>query len=871
MTTTLFPRAQAPVTITNYRFRSPQLRKQAEAALTTLRAHNRQGRRLKTATLGGEPEQSFEQALASLAFSYIKDKAPRLLEFMAGFQLVDRNEDNTKAVGVFGFRVANTWVYAPVFFLNGDLKGHELLYIKSQDMFVPLKENWVNYLLAKKPHVLGEQTGESVRSLGILQPDVRSLSVPPFYSKYGGADDAEWYEKFAQQFPAWYRPFLPDLGRLTTESPRTKLSGYQLPGLMRSHLCFARMVKDACEMYPVIGHYCRQIYGPDFLKQALEDIKTEALKEIKEKPEDKPLDLMDHQERQEKKEEVYNKAGSIALGGIGEHATNKRAVANDQVKITVVNDLSLSHNDVTLSDDQKERMHRQGYLVRDYRKGDEVSHAYNINFAAKNELENPDQSGIYDLLVKPGEFEELLIINNPITGKGTCDFATVVRTKEPRNWTNCHRNTLWTRPQRRGKEEQREWYDKVEGVSDESLNKEDTYVVITRGHMGGIMGSAPFRVDEDLGNGRYVVTWHDFADRKRPTYLRPQSRRDHGLPFGDDYIGGNFGRDEESRGHGDLLYLSDREGVAFKAVAGGLMVPIEHKIIKVKDAYKKKDPDFPDSSPIMEPWHSEADAIMPGDWGDLHLQILQKTAELKLYVSDTEAQINNGPWRSKMAALFELIRDYGFREKHAKLLMKQAESAGRHRARADFRVKYAQGYPMLGPGPSAPAIPEPQYGFDGTYGGYPTQYQQVEQQPVPELSSHLTDQSIYDPRPEFMPDPMAMQAAQQAGASGQKEVFDTTMIASLLKAVRKDSLVDRYTGDLMKALDRLGRILFLFYWHNDEFMDRYGKSDMPELEDTLRNAFEVVGDLLLFLKEKDVDPLPGTDLGEPDVQESTGD
>jgi transitional endoplasmic reticulum ATPase len=42
---------------------------------------------------------------------------------MAGFQLVDRNEDNTKAVGVFGFQLGKQWVYAPVFFLNGDLKA----------------------------------------------------------------------------------------------------------------------------------------------------------------------------------------------------------------------------------------------------------------------------------------------------------------------------------------------------------------------------------------------------------------------------------------------------------------------------------------------------------------------------------------------------------------------------------------------------------------------------------------------------------------------------------------------------------------------------------------------------------------------------
>ena len=84
----------------------------------------------KQATLGGEVEQGFEQAFSSLAYAYLKDKAPRLLDYLVGFQLVDRNDDNTKAVAVFGFKLGTQWLYAPVFFLNGDLKGHELLYIK---------------------------------------------------------------------------------------------------------------------------------------------------------------------------------------------------------------------------------------------------------------------------------------------------------------------------------------------------------------------------------------------------------------------------------------------------------------------------------------------------------------------------------------------------------------------------------------------------------------------------------------------------------------------------------------------------------------------------------------------------------------------
>ena len=78
----------------------------------------------KAASDPGDFETSFEQAFSSLAHSYLRDKAPDLLDHEIGFQLLERNEDNTRAVGIFGFKVGPSWLYSPVFFLNGDLKGH---------------------------------------------------------------------------------------------------------------------------------------------------------------------------------------------------------------------------------------------------------------------------------------------------------------------------------------------------------------------------------------------------------------------------------------------------------------------------------------------------------------------------------------------------------------------------------------------------------------------------------------------------------------------------------------------------------------------------------------------------------------------------
>ena len=124
-------------------------------------------------------DNGFERAFADLAYAQLKDKAPQLLDYMIGFQVIDKNDDDTQAAGVFGFKVGKQWFYAPMFFLGGELKGGDLLYIKSQDIFVPMQENWVSYIISRRPNILGEGTDSTAAQLGIMNPDFRSYINSP--------------------------------------------------------------------------------------------------------------------------------------------------------------------------------------------------------------------------------------------------------------------------------------------------------------------------------------------------------------------------------------------------------------------------------------------------------------------------------------------------------------------------------------------------------------------------------------------------------------------------------------------------------------------------------------------------------------------
>ena len=90
----------------------------------------------------------------------------------------------------------------------------------------------------------------------------------------------------------------------------------------------------------------------------------------------------------------------------------------------------------------------------------------------------------------------------------------------------------------------------------------------------------------------------------------------------------------------------------------------------------------------------------------------------------------------------------------------------------------------------------------------------------------------------------------KAAKTGQKDVFDASALASLIKSYRPTEMVDRFLPTIVSGMDRLGRMLFLIFWHYEDFAERYGEDDLQEFIDNLRTVFEQLGDVILFAKKK---------------------
>lgn len=830
--------------------------------------------RFKTAAIGGEQEQGFEQAFSSLAYAYMKDKSPRLIDFIVGFQLVDRNEDNTKAIGIFGFKVGDQWLYAPIFFLNGDLKGHELLYVKNQDAFVPMKENWVNYLISRRPHVLGKGSDQNARQLGGLSPNLRRLTGVPGMAKFSRDQPApahidEWaldalpafFALGMRKAASLYENTKGDLNfdavvkRPFQAALAPTASTFDLGTFLQPFPLLKNAYENCYRRYPLLKAGFDQFYGADFFLRMAEQAKQNAglLKRAESY-------ILPPEGFSFKKEDAKNKQPNIFDKPDKKNKTVKNAglyiyAADLDVDENVSGGITI--NKPELTDDERAKLLRDTVLIKDER----GTHSIAYNTQTRTDLINPSETGIYEILEKPGSFDEMVIISNPHSGRGREDFCLVLRKSSPRNWKNTYRGNLWAK--QCDCPDPAVWKKYVESLGDTTkLEKGGTYVAVNANGSG----TCPFEVRQDYGDGVYRVRWFDTCDYTEQRL----SKRDR--PH--DWEVGYSAWDAK-------IYINHRKGSGLKSVNGELSIPDSYKIIKLMDPPKPNKDDR--LVPISACCDGESDPgsttepIQPGNLIDIQLFVTKNASVVRVHDTGTAVTIK-GPLGTqqlnKKAALLSLVRDHGLREEQARVMLKQAAIQQVHNRAAMFLVKYANQY--LQPGPSAPAFPAPETGSEQIgYGSVSSIYPQEENIPIDGMSSQLTDPSVYDPF--YMPDQQAMQVAQQAAQTGQKEVFDTAMIGGMLKAVRQDSLVDRYLGDFMKALDKLGRILFMFYWHQEEFEDRYGKQDLPELEDALRNAFEVLGDVVLFLKEKQVGGGPGAlnvsglgsaDSGEPNLQEA---
>ena len=858
------------------------------------------------------PDQ-FEQAFADIAYSYLQEKVPNLMEFLVGFEVVDKDDSGAKGLGLFAFKIGDRYLYCPVFFLNAELKPLELLWLKDKDIFVPLDEDWVSYLLKNKPLVLGEETEERHPRFDV--PDLDLFAQPPITGKHVTAEAREVFSAMAHGAEG----VLAEL-----QQPSTK--GLQF---LKKAEC---PVKQAFLQEAVTNPNMLQALGRFY---DLGQVKAAA-----------QTDAPNYRMAQGKnkcstcKHFSSGKCEKFDFQASAAYTCDGWAVKGDeaQTKVASLQDPDLLRQ---LSPEQREKVYR-GELV--FASDPLVLTKYAQLYATQFEkdLQNPHTSGVYTLISHTGDLRKALVLLAPqATHKYGERKATVIDLQTKR-FVCAPVGRIWTKKLAEEGEspdldEESEIPDAL--MSDRTSGSVGTYYVLMN---PALHSSAPFEILQKFKDTAGLVHYRvkfvegDMAYTHDTTHSRAGNRgyTENKDPQTDI----NLSAEQQLSREGEAVSMTlapETAGGADKMYSMGdeLVVPKSFKLIKLTKP-SKSGPEF---------------AL--GDEAAVHNQIFNVTKEaglenrlirigLKhdgvLYCIENS---HGSQHRSltKAAAAGILANDFFMRPDQVLDYIKQAEQ-GRGRFHELWAVQRAtdeelekkairkgntgtrkggaipfkggfasqkgglgarKGDVFAGRGastgntlnktrqmmqqtaqqakraqiePLPQGIPDPIFTSDNSVAPGGKQLFNEELIPLPNVyepprpmggvenmytgPSGLPGEQTMGPPPDMqMPQgntpQMDTDLAMQAADMGQQTVFDHSVLASLAKLTDVSELINQYLPDLEAALDKLGRLLFLYWWHQEQFKESFGITQMRDLEDQLRSVFKSFGELVLDLKQKE--------------------
>jgi hypothetical protein len=693
-------------------------------------------------------ETTFEQKFGQLVDAQISERLPSLVEYRVGFQVIDKTEDDTRAVGVAAFVMNGVWMYIPVFFLKGKLKGFDLLWIKQQDLMVPSMDNWIAALQQEGLSVLGQGFHEGLDEYNrdtYATPGNTRIYDP--YSQMGKTAfdandfmDTEDWQKMA-------RRSTPD-GYLSVDLPNDmKMLGKEA----------AQAFLNTLLNEPSFAQAMFQFYDVDTVEQMA---KTAA---------EMSRDLTPE-------------------------------IKRDVLFVTDPH----SKEAADLNDREKELLMRKGIYIRDER--DSFSQVFQEEVDS-SVIQNPTCPGIYDVLMLDGEFRPYIILcpvslsqpgfeDRRFTQNNGRSVA-LIDIAKPKNYLKINSTAVFCKP--------------ATEIPEKAVSS----------IQGGRKATKQMLLGLEPGTNLMFV---QSPTRVLETILLPKEQSPDGAVYV--RIANTAGDNARSRS-GDGLDPT-KVAVEFvgpearlKATDGYLFIPEGTRCFT--------DDDRPD--------------ILLGNSETVAQQIYKNAGvdHIEIYADGDLAQVfydgKNTGLVQKIAALRHLVLDHGINAATAQMLLTQAHRADGHRH--GFLIKHAAPYDTEAYGDSRiPFMAGP-----GAKEEYATQYDQDIKGGKPLTGATRSDNVPMLPQ-------QAIQSAMRAAESGIKEVFDVKVLQGLIDKADIGELRKDYIVDMIRGMDKVGRMLFLFYWHNEDFEERYGKEDMIKLEDTLRDVFNSTGDLVLFLKEK---------------------
>lgn len=837
-------------------------------------------------------QRQFEDDFGTLAYQFVNDRAPALSPYMLGFEVVDRNDDGSRAVGIFGYKVDDDFYYIPAFFLNNQVRGVDMILNKKTNQFVPLTEKWIDFIVNKHSIRLGSPANSDVRDT-IRNPDLSFVQRPQV-----------------------------GLGKIAEELPWTPAQAW---GYIKE--ATAKLLEDAS--------FCEMLSGAVSKNGIEKSAESKYFKDFMEKvggPEcmTRFLKTMHDVGFANAALSLYKGAEAFwtdNLKNASIHVACMNKKAEEAPKVRVVDSMEgfakvaqdtpasdVGEPDIPLSMEENARqIVEHSFTIEDDRKDEDVAKVTDdealVSFERR--FNPPDGPGKYNFMMSDGNTREGVILNavlSPSCDKGNTyvvfeDDGNVLAEASPRS-------VMTTDADEKGRdntdEDLKKLYDRAQSMSDIDIGNSDVrkgkdYLFVdNKGNAAG-----PFNIKFVLADGDHVRFGTGYSDNCCFRTSTP-SGLEESYGFMDWDLSDRFhGKDGykkcdplENRcecgicSPNDFITVGSFSGMP-KKTSAGVVIPYDWKALPIKtvDRYapyieneSEKDRALREAK-VEEKYEEYKSKYTFASAMDILEQMQSQGIERIKVASDgsaytvkvSGAKNVHGPMGYKEAAI-DLVTRFGMRPRRAfDVLSKAASEDVRLLVQIPSLNKQAQ----MGDGLVGVSMPAPLEQLPSTdpYTGVPVyqspyidvthgQFTGVPGLPPEggltrginiggEMERNMGYAEYPDEHNEAISgalpiDEEARRLAEEAAAAGQRHVFDQAAIGGLVKVFDTANVVDSYIPDFMDTIDRLGRILFLFYWKHEDFNQRYGSDDMVQMEDHLRSVFKQLGELTLNLKEKAV-------------------
>lgn len=707
-------------------------------------------------------DTEFEAKLSQLANSQLADRVPSLMPNQVGFQLVDKDDDETRAMGVAAFVLNKLFLYIPVFFIEGKLKGLDLLYVYQADMFVPTSDQMISMLEQEGVETLGKvkPMAQAADEGGFKRPSEVQLQNYPESFTFKGASNLYMDEAaFQKMAAARSRSALPSL-----ENDLEKLG-------KQANKAFVNTLLGNTQFANAMLQY----YSPGELQKIAQSAAAE----------------------------VYMREGEVT------NEPDVKFVVDPQ-----------SEEARGLEPAAKKLFMRNGVYILDNR--DNFSKVFQTDIDTSL-LQNPTEPGIYDVLMSGGKLRTFIILIPEVLDKAPDVMrrsdrnigkkVALIDISNPEEYFSAETLDIFCKPSTKLTKKQ------LNGLKGGEQTSKQALAQVISDARSKEQSSFPNRVVPLTVYKRVLIVQSPESAMESELYQNSEAMSEARIRGRSDGYAGNF------CSRADKYFTPEfvSEDGHLSIMGDVLLIPEGCRF------FRKTDEQLDLGSPT------------------LISNMIQKTAEdmhrLTLQFTGTTGELRyNGRAKSgldKIATLKELTLRHGIHAGTAQKLLKQASRAP-YQTR-EFMIKYAAPYDMAAYGDAEP----PWMG-----GPSPEQEAAVTLETSTQTGPALTGPEDAEGTP-LLPGKVIERASAAAG-QGIKEVFDTSVLSGLIDVADMAEVRRDYITQMIKGMDSVGRMLFLFYWHKENFEQRYGKLDMKQLEDTLRNVFTSTGDLVIFLREKTV-------------------